>query len=71
MKASFLMPKYWPTWLGIGLLRLFEPLPHRLKAFFVIDHGTLGVHILGVTGHPTGAWLTQQASNLQIDVDDT
>ena len=24
------MPKYWPTWLGIGLLRLFEPLPHRL-----------------------------------------
>ena len=30
MKASFLHPKYWPTWLGIGALRIFEPLPHRL-----------------------------------------
>jgi len=30
VKASFLQPKYWPTWLGIGLLRVFEPLPHRL-----------------------------------------
>src|SRR5262249_35959328 len=27
VKASFLHPKYWPTWLGIGFLRLFEPLP--------------------------------------------
>ena len=24
------IPKYWPTWLGIGVLRVFEPLPHRL-----------------------------------------
>lgn len=30
MKAAFLHPKYWPTWLGLGLLRVFEPLPHRL-----------------------------------------
>ena len=30
MKATFLHPKYWPTWLGIGILRLFEPLPHSL-----------------------------------------
>lgn len=27
MKASYLHPRYWPTWLGIGALRLFEPLP--------------------------------------------
>ena len=30
MKTAFLHPKFWPTWLGIGALRLFEPLPHGL-----------------------------------------
>jgi Kdo2-lipid IVA lauroyltransferase/acyltransferase len=30
VKAAFLHPKYWPTWFGIGVLRLFEPLHHHL-----------------------------------------
>jgi Kdo2-lipid IVA lauroyltransferase/acyltransferase len=30
VKATLLHPKYWPTWLGLGILRVFEPLPHRL-----------------------------------------
>ena len=30
MKAAFLHPKYWPTWIGLGVLRVLEPLPMRL-----------------------------------------
>ena len=44
VKATFLHPKYWPTWLGIGILRLFEPLPHRL--LYLLGRGLGGfIHL--------------------------
>jgi KDO2-lipid IV(A) lauroyltransferase len=30
VKAAYLHPKYWPTWLGLGILRVLVPLPHRM-----------------------------------------
>ena len=42
MKAAFLSPTYWPTWLGLAFLRVFEPLPHKL--LYLLGRG-LGLFI--------------------------
>jgi putative transposase len=68
-----------PTWkqfltaqargiIAVDFVHVDTVLLRRVYALVVIEHGTRRVHLAGITAHPDGAWATQAARNLLMDL---
>jgi putative transposase len=42
----------------------------RLYVLLFIEHSTWCAHLAAITSHPTGEWVTQQARNLLMNLED-
>jgi hypothetical protein len=70
-----------PTWrqfltaqatavLAVDFLHVDTVLLRRIYALIAVEHGSRRAHLIGVSAHPTGAWTTQAARNLLMDLAD-
>ncbi|MFL6149262.1 MAG: integrase core domain-containing protein [Pseudonocardiaceae bacterium] len=70
-----------PTWrqflttqakavLAVDFVHLDTVVLRRIYALIAVKHSSRRAHLAGVTAHPTGAWTTQAARNLLMDIAD-
>jgi putative transposase len=59
------------TILAAGFFHVDTVFLRRLHVLFFIEHGTRRAHLAGITTHPAGAWVTQQARNLLMNLEDS
>jgi transposase InsO family protein len=70
-----------PTWrqflatqaqaiLAVDFVHVDTVVLKRLYALIAVEHGSRRAHLAGVSAHPTGAWTTQAARNLMMDLSD-
>ena len=54
--------------IAVDFVHVDTVLLRRFYALIAIEHGTRRVHLAGITAHPDGAWTTQAARNLLMDL---
>ena len=68
-----------PTWkqfltaqargmLAADFVHVDTVLHRRIYVLIIIEHCTRRVHLVGITGHPEGAWTAQAARNFLMDL---
>ena len=54
--------------LAVDFVHVDTVLLKRIYALILIEHGSRRVHLLGISANPDGAWTTQAARNLLMDL---